>query len=130
MRVTKGGKHTAQVRRNILHNESECHILFLARGGQNEKAERQKGKQRHIVGDEHRTDKGYVGERKHASACVFESFNDFLRQEKEETDIFKGANDGKDTEKAGERFPVEIVEIFRVGGYDECRYRCRDDGDE
>ena len=130
MRVAKGGEHTAQVRRDILHDERERHILFLARGGQNEKAEWQKGEQRHIVGDEHRTDKGYVGERQHASACVFEGLDNFLRQEKEETDIFKGANDCKDTEKAGERFPVEIVEIFRVGGNDECRYRCRDDGDE
>ncbi len=130
MRVAERGKHTAQVRRNILHNESECHILFLARGRQNEKAERQKGEKCHIVGNEHRTDKGYVSERKHASARVLESLDDFLRQEKEETDIFKGANDGKDTEKAGERFPVEIIKVLGVWRHNKCCNSRGENGDE
>ena len=66
LRIAEGGEHTAEVGGYILHYVGERHILFLARGVQDEVAERQEGQERHIVGNQHRADKGDVYEGENA----------------------------------------------------------------
>ena len=63
MRIAEWGKHSAEIRRDILHDERENHVLFFLRIREYEIAEGQKGQERHIVGNQHRTDEGYVHER-------------------------------------------------------------------
>ena len=60
LRIAKRGEHPAQVGGNILHDECKGHILFFAGGMENEIAQRQEGQKRHIVGDQHRADKGDI----------------------------------------------------------------------
>ena len=60
LRVAKGRKHAAQVCRNVLQDKHHRHIALAIRYGEYKVAQRQKGDQRHIVGNEHGTDKGDV----------------------------------------------------------------------
>ncbi len=130
MRIAERGEHTAQVRRNVLHDKGERHVFFLARGRKHEISEGQKGEQRHIVGDEHRADKGDVGKGKHAGAGVFKRAHDLLRQKEEKPNVFQGADHRQNAEQTGQRFPIEVVRIRLVGRDDTGRDRRRAKGDE
>ena len=89
MRIAERSEHTAEVCGDILHNKGKRHIFFLARGGQYEIPQGQKGKQRHIVCNQHRPDKGDVRQRKHARARVFEQPYDLFCKHEKEIDILK-----------------------------------------
>lgn len=95
MRIAEGREHAAEVRRYILHDERENHILFFLRFREYEIAKGQKGQERHIVGDQHRAEKGDVHERKHRASCRFEDFNRPLGEEVEKVYVFEGADDGE-----------------------------------
>jgi len=58
LRIAEGGEHTAQICRDVLQHEQICHIFFLLRYRQSEIAQRQKGNQCHVVGNDHRADEG------------------------------------------------------------------------
>ena len=63
LRIAERRQHAAEVCSNVLHDEGECHVLFLVRGAEDVIAQRQKGQQRHVVGDEHRADEGDINQR-------------------------------------------------------------------
>ncbi len=63
MRIAEGREHSAEVCRNILHDERENHVFFFLRVRQNEIAEGKKGQESHVVGNQHRAEKGDVHER-------------------------------------------------------------------
>lgn len=122
MRVAERGEHPAEVRRDILHDERENHVFFFLRVRQNEIAEGQKGQKRHIVGNQHRADKGYVHERQNRASCRFENFNRPFREKVEKVYVFEGADDGKRRQKTGERVEIEVAEILLVGRDEKARY--------
>ena len=124
MRVAERGEHPAEVRRDILHDERENHVFFFLRVRQNEIAEGQKGQERHVVGDQHRADKGYVHERQNRASCRLENFNRPFREEVEEVYVFEGTDDGKRRQKTGKRVEIEISQILLVGRNDKARYDC------
>jgi hypothetical protein len=131
--VAKGCEHSAEICGDILHNEGERHIFFLTRRGKDKITEGQEGQQRHIVSDQHRTDKGYVNERENADLCGLEALNDLAREHIEEIDILQGTNNRKDAEKASQRFVVKITCIFGIGrnynrGDNSRTKRDKDDG--
>lgn len=94
MRIAEGREHSAEIRRDILHDERKNHILFFLGVREHEIAEGQKGQKRHVVGDQHRADKGDVHERQNRASCRFENFNRPFREEVEKVYIFEGADDG------------------------------------
>lgn len=125
MRIAEGREHSAEVRRDILHDERKNHVLFFLRIRQNEITEWQKGQECHIVGNQHRADKGYVNERQNRASCRFENFNRPFCKEVEKVYVFESANDGKRRQKAGERVKIEIIQILLVGRNKEARYDCQ-----
>ena len=123
LRISEGREHSAEVSRDILHNEGKSHIFLLSRRGKYKISERQKGQQRHIVRDQHRADKGYVDQRKNAHFGIFKASDDLFCQDIKEMNIFQRAHDSQDAKKTGERFIIEITEIFLVDRDDEtCDY--------
>ena len=131
LRVSKGSEHTAEIRSDILHNERKRHILFLSRRAKRNISKGKKGQKSHIVCDQHRPQKGDIDKRKNASASIFKELDDFLRKHIEKTDIFQGAHHCKGAKQAGERFKIEISEIFLIGRNEnrgDERRRQRDKG--
>ena len=116
LRIAEGGEHPAQVGGDVLHDEGEGGQLLVPARVEHEVAEGQEGDQRHVVGHDHRPEIGDEHEREHDVAHIFEPPHDDVRQPREELDVLEGGDDGERAEKAGERLPVEIVEIFPVEG--------------
>lgn len=99
------------------------------RGRKREIAERQKGDQRHIVCDQHRSDERHAHQRDHARSRVAEATYDRLRSEIEKVQIFQRANRGGYGKETGERFEIEIAEIFFIGRHDKRRDERQQKGD-
>lgn len=95
MRIAEWREHSSEVRRDILHNERENHILFFLCIRQHEIAEGKKRQKRHVVCNQHRADKGYVHERQNRTSCRFENFNRPFREEIEKVHVFERAHYGK-----------------------------------
>jgi hypothetical protein len=87
--------------------------------GQNEISEREKSQKCHIVCDEHRTDKRDINERKNAHPRVFKDAYDFSCENIEKVYVPQSADNCKNAEKAGERFEIEIPEIFFIGWHEK-----------
>ena len=64
--VAERRQHAAEIRRDVLHDERERQMLFIARRWQHEIAQRQKRQQRHVVGDKHGADERDVRQRQNA----------------------------------------------------------------
>ena len=128
LRVSEGGEHTAEVGGDILHNESKRHVFFLTRGGKHEISEGQKREQRHIVGKEHRADKGDIHKCQHTEAGIFTNADDLMRQRHEKADISKRTDARQGTEKASERLKIEIAEILDIRRNDKRRDERRQNG--
>lgn len=126
MRIAEGREHSAEVCRDILHNERKNHVLFFLRVRQNEVAEGQKSQKRHIVGNQHRADKGYVHERQNRASCRLENFHRPFCEEVEKVYVFEGADDGKRRQKTGKRVEIEIAQIMLVGRDEKTRYNCQE----
>lgn len=127
LRVSEGGEHTAEVGGNILHNESKRHVFFLTRGGKHEISEGQKREQRHIVGKEHRADKGDIHKCQHTEAGIFTNADDLMRQRHEKANIAKCTDARQGAEKTSERLKIEIAKIFCIGGNNKrCDECCHD----
>ena len=129
LRISKGREHSAEICRDVLHYKGKRHIFLLARRGKHEISERQKGEQRHIVGDQHRADKGYVNESQHAHTRVLEEAHDLLGKHIEKSDVLERANDGQRAEQTAQRFQIKIFRISRVGRYHDRCDRGRQNGD-
>lgn len=121
LRVSEGCEHTAEVGSDILHNESKRHVFFLARGGKHEISEGQEREQRHIVGKEHRADKGDIHKCQHTEAGIFTNADDLMRQRHEKADIAERANARQGAEKASKRLKIEITEILSIRRNDKRR---------
>ena len=115
--IAKRCEHTAKICRNVLHNKCKGKILFLLRCVEDKVSEREKRQQSHIVGNKHRTDEGYVNQSQNCNSCVSELSNDSLGKSIEESDVSQRTYHGKNTEKTGQSFKVEIVDIFLVWWY-------------
>ena len=124
MRIAEWREHSAEIRRDILHDECKNHVLFFLRIRQNEIAEWQKGQERHVVGDQHRADKGYVHERQNRASCRLENFYRPLCEKVEKVYVFESADDGERRQKAGKRVEIEIAQILFVGRNEKTRYDC------
>ena len=132
LRIAKGREHAAQVGRNVLQNERDRHVLFLAGGRKHEIAQRQERQQRHIVGDEHGTDEGDIHQRQHAHAGVSEQLNDAPGKDIEELNVLERADYRQHAEQAGQGLHVEVTQILRIhrhhnAGEQRCVQRNRHD---
>lgn len=125
MRIAKRREHSAEVCCYILHNERENHVLFFLCIRQNEITEGQKGQKRHVVGDQHRADKGDIHECQNCASCRLENFNRPFREEVEKVYVFESADDGKRRQKTGERVPIEVAPILLVGRNEKARDNCK-----
>ena len=104
LRVAERRQHTAEVCGDILHDERERHVFLFARRRQHEKPERKKRQKRHVVRDQHGTDKRDIDETEHAHARIFEQPYDLARKHIEEADVFQRAYDREHAKQAGQRF--------------------------
>ena len=122
LRVSKRGEHSAEICGNVLHNVGKGHILFLARGVEHEITEGQEGQKRHIVGNKHRADKGYIDEGENSEACVLKIPNYCFGHSIEKAYVAQSAHHRKHAEKAGQGLKIEIVKIFLIRRHDKRRY--------
>ena len=90
---------------------------------ENEVTERQEGEQSHIVGNQHRADKGDIYEGEHACARVAEKPDYIFGEYVKKVYVFESGYDGESAEKAGKGFEIEIAGVFRVGGDYDRAYR-------
>jgi hypothetical protein len=130
LRVAERCEHTAEVCGDVLHNESKRHIFLLARAVQCEKSEGQKSDESHIVGYQHRADKRDIHQRDHAKARVFAELYYFASKNGKKSDISERAYHGKNGKEAGERFEIEISEIFFIRRHKKSGYTCRGECDK
>ena len=129
MRVAERGQHTAQIGGNILHNEGKGHILALTGGSQHQGSQGQESQQRHIVGDQHRSNKGDIHQRQNADPGVFAEFYNVSCQHIEIPHISKGANHCQHTEKAGQGLKIKVVYVFSIHRHEDRCENCRKKGD-
>ena len=122
MRIAERGEHPAKIRRNILHDERKNHILFFLGVREHKIAEGQESQERHIVGDQHRADKGDIHECQNRAFCRLENFNRLFCKEVEKVYVFESADDGERRQKTGERVEIEIAQILLVGRNKKARY--------
>jgi len=127
--IAEGGEHTAEVSGDVLHDKGEGHMLLLAGAGQDEKAERQKGQQRHVVGDEHRAEEGDHHQGKDRRAKVARCLDDAMRQNGKEADVFQRAYDSEGAKQTAERFEIQVGEISGIGRDDDGGDKGRHHGD-
>lgn len=60
--IAEGGEHSAEIGGNVLHDEGKCHVFFFAGGMEHDIAQGQEGEERHIIGNEHRAEKGNINQ--------------------------------------------------------------------
>ena len=126
LRIAERREHAAQIGRDVLQDERDGHIAFLARRVQHEIAQRQERDERHVVGDEHRADERDIDQRQHAQPRVPEQLDDPAGEDIEKVDVPQRAHHRQYAEKAGERLEIKIVQIGAVGRHDE---RCDQRGE-
>ena len=97
-----------------MQDEDVRHVLFLLRRRQREVTERQKGDERHVVGNQHRADEGNVHQRQRERAQIARHGDDFARQNREELDVAQRCHHRQRQKQAGEGAQVKIAEIRRV----------------
>ena len=108
-----------------MQDEDVRHVLFLLGSRQRKVAERQKGDERHVVGNQHRTDEGDVDERQCERAQIARHGDDLARKNREEFDVAQRRHHRQRQKQAGEGAQVKIAEVCRVrrhkAGADCCR---------
>ena len=114
LRVPEGGQHPAQIGGDVLHDEGKGHVALLAGGGKHQITQRQKGQQRHVVGNEHGADEGDIHQRQNTHAGVFEALDHLSGQHIEEVDILQRTDHRQHAEQARQRFQVKIAQIRTV----------------
>ena len=124
LRISKGGKHSSKVCRNVLHDEGKRQIAHFVRCGKHEKAKGQKGQECHIVGDQHRADKGDIHQCQNTPSRVSEQHNDPSGENIKEINVFECADHSQHAKEAGQGLDVKIFEVFLVGRNDQaCNQR-------
>ena len=68
--IAEGSEHAAQVGSDVLHDVGEGHVVLFVGGAEYEITQRQKGQQRHIVGDQHGADEGDVHQHQNGQPCI------------------------------------------------------------
>jgi len=91
--VTERGEHSAQVCGDVLQDEHKCHVAFVACAVQNDVAEGEECDQRHVVGNEHRTDECYINKGNSRKTEIFRKADDLFSAHIEEIDAFERADD-------------------------------------
>lgn len=114
LRVAERGQHAAEVGGDVLQDEDVRHVLFLLGSRQRKVAERQKGDERHVVGDQHRADEGDVDKRQRERAQIARHGDDLARQNREELDVAQRRHNRQRQKQAGEGAQVKIAEVCRV----------------
>lgn len=112
--IAERRQHPAEIRRDILHDKGKRHFLLVLCCVQNIVAERQKGQQRHIVGDQHRAEERDDDQREHRGAQSRKAAHDIPRQRVKKADVAERVDDGKRTEQACQRAEIKIAEIRPV----------------
>lgn len=97
-----------------MQDEDVRHVLFLLGRRQREVAERQKGDERHVVGDQHRADEGDVDERQRERAQIARHGDDLARKDREKLDVAQRRHHRQRQKQAGEGAQVKIAEVCRV----------------
>ena len=127
MRIAEGGQHPTEVCGDILHDEDERHVFFLSCGRQNEKSEGQEGQERHVVADQHRPKERDINQCDGGNAKIACAVYDLSGEDGEELNIFECADDCERAKQAGQRFPVKIIGVLRIGRHDTGRRDGKDD---
>ena len=114
LRIAEGGQHTAEIGGDVLQDEDERHLGFLACCGKNVIAEGQEGNKRHIVCDQHGADKGDENKRHHRGAKISRRVNNAPRKNGKESNILESADHRKGTEETRQRLEIKVFEIVAV----------------
>ena len=103
-------------------------MLSLSGFGQYIGSQRQEGKQCHVIGYEHRANKGNVHQGKDADPGVAEDLDQLLGQYVEEMDILQGAHHRQHAEQAGQGLNIEVIQVSFIRRYKEASSSRRDHG--
>ena len=109
LRVAEGREHTAEVRGDVLQDKSQCHVLSLPRGIQHKVAEGEKGKECHIVRNQHGAEKGNRNKGEDGSAQIPRHADDPTRERGKKPDVPQGTDDGKGGKEAGQRQGEDVL---------------------
>ena len=112
-----------------MQDEEIGHIFFLLGHRQGEIPQGQKGDQRHIVGNDHRSDKGDDDKQQEQGPQIARHSHQFTGQNGEEFNIPQSAHHRQGQEQAGQGLPIEIPAVFLVGGYQKAGDHRRQCGD-
>jgi hypothetical protein len=119
LRIAERGEHTAKVCCNILHDKHKRHVFLLTGRGEHKITERQKGQKRHVVADEHGTDKGDVDQSEDGNAQIPGTFHNLASQNGKEFDVFECTYDRQRAKQTCQRFPIKVIGVCAVGRDDE-----------
>ena len=120
LRIAERRKHTAQIRRHVLHYEHESGIFSLSARREDEPAQRQKGYKSHVVRHDHRAEISDENQRESNAPHIAESGDYLYRQPFEKPPAFKRGDNRQSTEQAGKRIQVEVIRISRVRRHEKA----------
>ena len=124
LRIAEGGDHSAEVGGAVLENEQQRGVLFLPCDGEDEPAQREKGQQGGIVGQEHGAEHGDDHQRRAYAPDGGKGVYHPLGKGGKDIQIPQRAHHRQNTEQAGEGLEVIIPQICAVGRNEESG-RCR-----
>ena len=94
-------------------------MAFVTCAMENDVAEGEECDQRHVIGNEHRADEGYINKGNSCKTEIFRKADDFFSAHIEEVDSLQRADNCKSAEEAGECAIVEVAEVFGIGCNDK-----------
>ena len=124
LRIAEGGDHSAEVGGAVLENEQQRGVLFLPCDGEDEPAQRKKGQQGSIVGQEHGAEHGDDHQRRAYAPDGGKGVHHPLGKSGKDIQIPQRAHYRQNTEQAGEGLEVIIPQICAVERNEESG-RCR-----
>ena len=121
LRVAERREHSAEVGGNVLQDENGGHIPFGARGNEDEIAERKKGQESHVVGNEHGADESDADQRDRCKAQISGQYDQPFGEAGEKADVFERADDCEHAKEAGDGFEVDVGTVGGVRRDDKRR---------
>ena len=130
LRIAEGGDHSAEVGGAVLENEQQRGVLFLPCDGEDEPAQRKKGQQGSIVGQEHGAEHGDDHQRRAYAPDGGKGVHHPLGKSGKDIQIPQRAHYRQNAEQAGEGLEVIISQICAVGRNEESGRCRRQQGDD
>ena len=128
--IAEGRQHPTQIGGTVLQNKGKSYQLFLSRFMQDEPAQRQKGQQCGIVGQQHGSNQRDEHQCDHHAAAGMKRPHQLLGQYGKQSHPAQSADDCQNAEQTRQRFDIVIAYIRCVRRYETSGHSRRQHRDQ